>query len=130
MACTVYLAAYFSILVSQDLGVIPALAHKVEAAHNVGIVTVASLYCTLQAHCKQSREQHMPSLESRSKLLQQRSGPVACIVHKRTTNMAAAYMAASALQAISVVTHAVMNSAWQTVNHVSTENMSDRVFWD
>ena len=54
MAYTVYLAAYLSILVSQDLGVIPPLAHKVEAAHNVGIVTIASLYCTLQVRCKQS----------------------------------------------------------------------------
>ena len=41
------LAAYLSILFSQDLGVIPPLAHKVEAAHYVGVVTVARLHSTL-----------------------------------------------------------------------------------
>lgn len=36
------------VIISQDLGVVPALAHKVQAAHNVGVVTVAGLNRTLQ----------------------------------------------------------------------------------
>ena len=42
------LAADVSIFISQNLCVVPALAHKVEAAYNVGVVTIACLHCSLQ----------------------------------------------------------------------------------
>ncbi len=42
-----HLAPDFSVFIGLDLGVVPALAHKVEAAHNIGVVAIASLHCTL-----------------------------------------------------------------------------------
>ena len=42
-----HLAPHFCLFISLDLGVVPALADKVEAAHYGGIVPVASLHCTL-----------------------------------------------------------------------------------